>query len=246
MDSARCRFVIPSLQQGRGSTLQLRLAVALVAATALPLQPAIAAANPVSPPRAIAAADLGPSMLGTRAVPIAASRFNASLARARQDATALPALQRLVAPAHGLPPVQQLAYVQRAVHSLIQWRSDATEWGQHDYWATAAETLAHGAGDMEDRAIVKFQALRALGFRNSDLFLTMARDRVGGPITVVTARVGPDYYVLDDTGGTPYRASDRSWEFQPLLSFGLYGAWVHSRPVNVVSTTAVAAAATGR
>ena len=121
-----------------------------------------------------------------------------------------------------------MAYVQSRVTNNIRWVSDATEWGQHDYWASASETLAHGAGDMEDRAIVKMQALRALGFAPSDLFLTLARDRVGGPITVLMARLGGRYFVLDDTGGRPFPVETARFEFQPVISFGFNGAWVHT------------------
>jgi predicted transglutaminase-like cysteine proteinase len=168
-----------------------------------------------------------PSILGTSAIPIRAERFEDSLRRAHEDASASPALQRLIAPARRLPPPQQLAFVQHAVSTGIQWASDTTQWGQHDYWASAAQTLARGAGDMEDRAIVKMQALRALGFNSGDLFLTLARDRVAGAETVLTVRLGGRYYVLDDSGGTPYLAEERRAEFQPLISFGWNQTWVH-------------------
>ncbi len=172
-----------------------------------------------------------PNMLGTRAVPIKADRFSDYLKRAREDASGSPLLQRLIGPARQLPPLQKIAFVQHAVTASIHWISDATQWGQHSYWASAAQTLAKGAGDTEDRAIVKLQALRALGFNNSDLFLTLARDRVGGPMTVLTVRSGGRYYIVDDTGGRPYQAEERRYEFQPIMSFGMYGAWVHTRPV---------------
>jgi len=183
----------------------------------------------------------GPNILGTVAVPIKAERFRENLNRARADASSSPVLQHLITPARPLPPLQQLSFVQRAVHASIQWVSDTTEWGQHDYWATASQTLARGAGDMEDRAIVKMQALRALGFNNSDLFLTLARDRVGGPITVLIVRVSGKYYVLDDTGGAPFLAEERRFEFQPVITFGWSGAWVHLRPA---APSAVASATT--
>lgn len=171
----------------------------------------------------------GPNMVGTTAVSIRANRFNGSLANALQDASRSPQLLALVAPARGLSRLQQAAYVQSRVHNSIRWISDATEWGQHDYWATASQTLAHGAGDMEDRAIVKMHALRALGFNPGDLFLTLARDRVGGPLTVLTVRIDRRYYILDDTGGAPFLVDTRIREFQPILSFGWHGSWVHTR-----------------
>ena len=173
----------------------------------------------------------GPDMLGTHAVMIRADRFSDSLQRAREDASTSPLLQRLVAPARALSPLQQIAFVQRAVTSGVHWLSDATEWGQHDYWASASQTLERGAGDAKNRAIVKLQALRALGFNNSDLFLTLARDRVGGPLTVLTVRSGDHFYVVDDTGGPPFMVEARRLEFQPLMSFGMYGTWVHVPPM---------------
>lgn len=185
-------------------------------------------------------------MLGTTAVSIRAARFNTIWAHAMQDATRSPQLLQMVAPARGLNRVQQLAFVQSRVHNSIRWISDATEWGQHDYWASASETLARGAGDMEDRAMVKLQALRALGFRPGDLFLTLARDRVGGPITVLTVRLGERYYILDDTGGTPFLAENRRNELDPVLSFGWTSAWVHQRPVQPARIAAAASSLTSK
>ena len=83
---------------------------------------------------------------------------------------------------------------------------------------------------MEDRAIVKMQALRALGFPTRDLYLTMGRDKVGGPITVLIVRFGERYYMLEDDGGAPF-TTDRRPEFKPLMTFGYGGSWVHGYPV---------------
>lgn len=214
----------------------------LLAAAAITSSTAFAA----SPPAATALRVAGPDMLGTQAVPISASRFADSLKRAREDASSSPALLRLIAQARSLVPLQQMAFVQTAVTSNIRWISDATEWGQHDYWASASQTLAHRAGDAKNRAIVKFQALRTLGFSNSDLFLTLARDRVGGPLTVLTVRSDGRYFVMDDTGSPPFLAESRRFELQPVMSFGMYGAWVHVRPATASATpdsgTLVAAA----
>jgi predicted transglutaminase-like cysteine proteinase len=166
------------------------------------------------------------------------------LRRAHEDASNSPLLQRLIGPARRLSPIQQIGYVQRAISSAIRWESDATQWGEHDYWASASQTLTQGAGDMEDRAIVKLQALRALGFNPNDLFLTLARDRVGGPETVLSVRLGGHYYILDDTGGAPFLVEQRRFEFQPVMSFGWNGAWLHTRPMvtaaaSVASVSAV-------
>jgi predicted transglutaminase-like cysteine proteinase len=230
-------------------SVSYRARAILAAGVLCAVSPAVAAGSPqIGLPQhpAYPSSVGGPDMLGTTAVSIRAARFSGSWAHAMQDASRSPLLQQLIAPARGMGQLEQLAYVQSRVHNGIRWISDATEWGQHDYWASASETLAHGAGDMEDRAIVKMQALRALGFRPGNLFLTMARDRVGGPITVLTVRINGRYYILDDTGGAPFLVDSRRREFQPVLSFGLTGAWVHTRTAPATTTVAVRAPASPR
>ncbi|MGI8611998.1 MAG: transglutaminase-like cysteine peptidase [Sphingomicrobium sp.] len=175
-------------------------------------------------------APVSPDLFGTVAIPVRADRYSAGWRRAARDASFLPSMQRLVAPGRGLAREQQMAYVQAAVTRNIRWISDATEWGLHDYWASAAETLQHGAGDMEDRAIVKMQALRTLGFPTRDLYLTMGRDKVGGPITALLVRLGHRFYVLDDLGGAPI-AADRRQGFEPMITLGHNSSWIHGRRV---------------
>ncbi len=178
-----------------------------------------------------------PSFFGTVAVPISARRFWPDWERARMDASGLPQMQRLVAPAKKLSHRKRIAFVQSAVARIIGWRSDATQYGRHDYWASAAETLASRRGDAEDRAILKLQALRSLGIPTSDLYLTLGRDAVGGPITVLIIRDGANFLVLDDTGGPPYAPTWRP-EFRPVLTFGYGASWVH-KPIRVGLSLAV-------
>lgn len=187
-------------------------------------------------------APVSPDLFGTVALPVRAARYAAGWRRAALDASALPSMRRLVAPARGLGREQQVGYVQAAVTRNVRWISDATEWGRHDYWASAAETLERGAGDMEDRAIVKMQALRALGIPTRDLYLTMGRDKVGGPITVLLVRLGQRFYVLDDLGGSPIPA-DRREGFEPMLTLGHNASWIHGRRIVGAKRGGVAASA---
>lgn len=182
---------------------------------------------------------IAPVLAGTTAVRISAQRFWDNWERARRDASGSPLMRQLIAPALSLTRLQQIAFVQRAVTRKIQWRSDATQWGRHDYWASAEDTLQRGYGDMDDRAIVKMQALRALGVPTRDLYFTLARDTVGGPEAVLVVRSGTHLYILDDTGGPPYTSSERP-EFHPIISFGFGASWVHAAP----ATGAAVAAAT--
>jgi len=168
-----------------------------------------------------------PNIFGSTPLRIRAARFDDEWERARRDASNLPAMQQLVAPARFLTADQQLGYVQTAVNRRIRWMSDATLRGKHDYWASAAETLAAGAGDQEDRAILKMQALRALGFPSRDLYLMLGRDRADGPETVLLVRLAGRFYILDDTGAPPY-PPEHTTQFTPVFTFGYGASWVHA------------------
>lgn len=183
-----------------------------------------------------------PSLFGTVALPVRAERYAAGWRRANEDASRSPALRRLIEPARTMTQLQQVNYVQHEVGRRIRWISDATEWGHHDYWASATETLQRGAGDMEDRAIVKMQALKALGFRAGDLYLVIGKEKIGGPpITVLLARVDGQFYMLDDWSGPPIPI-DRRADFEPVLSFSANSSWLHGRRVQRGGAQVAAAA----
>jgi len=183
-----------------------------------------------------------PDALGTTTLPYRPTRYIDQWDRVNHDSSQVPALVQLVEPARGLGRFEQIAFVQSIVAQRIRWRSDATEWGYHDYWASARETLAHGAGDQEDRAILKMQALRTLGFSGRDLYLTIGKETIGGPpITVLLVRLNDRYFVLDDWSGPPIPAERRK-DFVPMLSFASGGSWVHGKRVTPrTASTAVAA-----
>jgi predicted transglutaminase-like cysteine proteinase len=54
----------------------------------------------------------------------------------------------------------------------IPYKSDASNWGKHDYWATRLEFLGVGRGDCEDYSVAKFLTLIQLGIPEKKLFLT--------------------------------------------------------------------------
>ena len=182
-----------------------------------------------------------PHMSGTVALPVKAQRYWESWERARRAATGNAQLAVLIAPARAMNGLQQAAYVQAAVHRRIRWISDATEWGRHDYWASASETLARGAGDMEDRAILKMEALKNLGVPSRDLFLTMGRDRVAGPVTVLIARMDGRYLMFDDSDAPPKPVEMRP-DFEPILTLGHGASWLHGkrRAPELIAAKAVA------
>ena len=213
------------------------LAVGLAGSLALPASPALAekaAAHHGAESVITVTGRSGPAapdLFGTVALPVRADRFADGWRRASEDASSSPAMLGLIAPARSLNRRDQLTYVQTEVSRRIRWISDATEWGRHDYWASARETLARGAGDMEDRAILKMQALRALGFRSTDLYLTVGKEKIGGPpITILLVRLDGRFYWLDDWSGPPLPVERRP-DFEPILSFSGNASWLHGRRV---------------
>jgi len=185
-----------------------------------------------------------PDALGTTTLPYKPTRYLDQWDRVNHDSSHVPALRQLVEPARNLSRIDQIAYVQAVVGQRIRWRSDATEWGHHDYWASARETLAHGAGDQEDRAILKMMALRALGVPARDLYLTIGKEKIGGPpIFVLLVRNNGHYWVLDDWSGPPI-PEERRADFTPMLSFAQGGTWIHGKRVGRPTTVVAAAART--
>lgn len=95
----------------------------------------------------------------------------------------------------------RIGHINRAVNLAIRPVSDLRRFGVSDEWAPPLETLQAGAGDCEDYAILKLQALREAGFATADLKLVIVRD----PSThtdhaVVAARLPSQWVVLDNRG----------------------------------------------
>ncbi|MEO5640465.1 MAG: transglutaminase-like cysteine peptidase [Sphingomicrobium sp.] len=168
-----------------------------------------------------------PDVFGTRASPGALSgKPGASWPRVRDQGAAPPALLDLIAPVRALRPAQQIGFVQALINHRIPYRIDADWWGEEDYWATAAETLRTGGGDCEDLAIVKLQALRALGFPLNSLYLSIGRDTARGDHALLLVRLGGRFLILDDRNDRPTPAG-QFHSFVPVLTFVADTEFVH-------------------
>lgn len=199
---------------GRASAILLAMTTAPVFAAA---SPQVAAAAPVQP-----------DVFDTISVPTRYARFTDQWRRVSAERPASAALTHFVAPARHLDPAARLAFVQAAASRTVRWRSDATQYGQRDYWARAEQTLASRLGDSVDVAILKMQALKALGFARRDLYLCLGRDSVRGPDqAVLLVRSGGRFWVLGEGGG-PVPA-ERRGGFSPLLTFADNAVWLHGK-----------------
>lgn len=111
----------------------------------------------------------------------------------------------------------QLGKINRAVNLAIRPASDWAQYGYADFWASPLQTLASGAGDCEDYAIVKYVALRAVGIAETDLRLMIVRDdRHQTEHAVVAVRDGQDWLILDNRTMFIVNADDAAY-YNPLF-----------------------------
>jgi predicted transglutaminase-like cysteine proteinase len=117
------------------------------------------------------------------------------------------------------PALEQLRVANAAVNDALGYRSDRSNWGRGDHWATPAEMAERGAGDCEDYAIAKFWLLRSLGFAPEQLQLVVLRDsRRGLYHAVLVAHVSGKRYVLDNLS-TAVRPDTAFPNYLPIVSF---------------------------
>ncbi len=121
--------------------------------------------------------------------------------------------------APALPP----ARLQRVNSFLNQvaFLDDAAHWGQLDYWATPAETVASQGGDCEDYAIAKYFLLKELGTPVRQLRITYVRAATLNQAHMVLAyypNPDDDPLILDNLEDGVRPASQRS-DLVPVYSF---------------------------
>ncbi len=164
--------------------------------------------------------------LGTARVSIGTTPFNADWQRV-SAARLAPASVAELAGAPGASGIETLASVNRWANRRVEYADDITNYGSRDYWATASETLRSGRGDCEDYAILKYQALAALGFDRSRMFLTLARDLVrNADHAVLIVEVAGRHYMLDNATDVLLPANV-GYDYRPTMSFNSETAWLH-------------------
>jgi predicted transglutaminase-like cysteine proteinase len=190
-----------------------------------------------SPAQAGSTTMSGPAVFGTAAIATGPTPYAARWARVQSPA--LGAGASVAAGARGLRGVVQLRFVNAAVNRMIVYREDSANWNADDYWASAAETFARGAGDCEDYAIAKMQVLHAAGIPSDDLFLVIGIDlptRRGHAILLV--RSGESDWVLDNLDRSVHAATDYH-EFRPVVTLSRGGSWLHGFKPNSATFLAV-------
>jgi predicted transglutaminase-like cysteine proteinase len=93
----------------------------------------------------------------------------------------------------------RIGEINRAVNLAITATSDKIQYGVEDKWASPLTTFTSGRGDCEDYALAKYAALRAAGFRESDLRLVIVRlPRAQIDHAVLSVRHDGRWLILDN------------------------------------------------
>lgn len=163
-----------------------------------------------------------PHAFGSVALPLGPNRYSQRWRRAAEG-KGPPRLIQLISPARRMDRPGQARFVNAALNRHIAFRPDAG-----DRWSTASETMSRSAGDCEDYAIAKMQALRSLGVPDDDLFLTIGQDLVARQAhAVLLVRVGGRFWVLDNRYDR-LMPDDQYRDFMPTLSLRADGkGWLH-------------------
>lgn len=167
------------------------------------------------------------NFLGSARLPLRHTNFDAQWDRVRSAGLSSRVVAGMATRSGAGVTETSLAAVNAWSNRHIRYREDSDIYGKPDYWATASATLKRGAGDCEDIAIFKMQALAALGVPRSDLYLTIARDTVrNADHALLVVRLEGRYWLLDN-------ATDKlldgamSYDYRPIMSFSAGGKWLH-------------------
>lgn len=133
--------------------------------------------------------------------------------------------QRIMKQARGQERMEQL----RMVNSFFNkwpYRLDQDAYGVSDWWATPQEFLKI-SGDCEDYTIIKYFALRELGFSQDDLRIVIVKDRIRGiGHAVVAVFTHGDAYILNNVSDAIF-THDKYKHYVPQYSLNEEHRWSH-------------------
>jgi predicted transglutaminase-like cysteine proteinase len=117
------------------------------------------------------------------------------------------------------------------VLNRIAFVDDAKHWGEEDYWATPAESVASNGADCEDYTIAKYFLLKELGVPIAKLRLTYVKSvklNQAHMVLAYYARPDAEPLVLDNLEQRVRPASQRT-DLIPVYSFNDEEVWVEMR-----------------
>jgi len=132
------------------------------------------------------------------------------------------------------------ATINSAVNRRIEYRTDMQLHGTKDVWSLPAETLARGAGDCEDFAILKMGLLADAGVPLKQMSVTIVRDtRRNLYHAVLILDTGAKKLVLDNVT-EDIRPDTSIDDYMPLFALNADGNVIFARPAAATASTQVA------
>jgi predicted transglutaminase-like cysteine proteinase len=128
-------------------------------------------------------------------------------------------------------PVEDLLLDVNRTLNRIRFVDDMDHWGEADYWATPAESVASNGGDCEDFAIAKYFLLKELGIPIARLRMTYVKATRLNQAHMVLAyypRPNAEPLVLDNLEDAVRPASQRT-DLIPVYSFNDEEVWIETR-----------------
>ena len=137
------------------------------------------------------------------------------------------------------PPLEQLRLVSGFFNSWAP-KPDISLYGQEEYWASAEEFMQNTGGDCEDYAIVKYEALRLLGWDVNNLWLVLVDDNTrNANHAVLVARSADLTYVLDNLSAPRnliMQEGKYTSLYTPIAAFSHNGMWLFDKEGKPTST----------
>lgn len=120
--------------------------------------------------------------------------------------------------------LQALKSINQKVNSY-RYIEDKKGWKDDDYWATPQQFFSLGGGDCEDYAIVKYMALRALGWPPESMRIVILQDtKLKELHAVLAVNLDGDTYILDNQMKNPVK--DRKIaHYTPIYSINESAWW---------------------
>ena len=141
--------------------------------------------------------------------------------------------RNIVAQYQGMPPDKKLRIVNGFFNNWPS-KDDMKNYGVKEYWASPEEFLRKGSGDCEDYAIIKYLALRYLGWPAEDLWLVLViENKTKRQHAVLAAHYDNATFILDNLSKPRYLLiPEKNYmkRYTPFYAVNDSGDWLFAMP----------------
>ncbi len=135
--------------------------------------------------------------------------------------------QKILQLAQQATGIQILGIINKAVNQY-RYIADYKIWQKQDYWASPKQFFEKGGGDCEDYAIVKYMALRKIGWDPSQMRIVVLQDtKLKQLHSVLAVRFNGKTYIMDNQIRKLITDKQLS-HYIPIYSINETGWWRHT------------------